>query len=262
MSDSIGIWLFVIAITLHNFPEGMAVGVGFAHGDMSAGLPLAVGIGIRVVVRDPDAVEGDARGSILDLLRMPVLWPILALMFVAYGPTAAIRGLWIGPYMADVHGLGTSQIGQATLIMGCAMIAGTFLIGPLDRLLGTQKWVCFGANLACGLLCLALAMSVGVSVGLSVTLCALIGLSGASYPVVIAHARAFVPPHLAGRGVTLLNLFGIGGAGIMQFGTAPLYRAVQQGAGVEAGYAALFGFFGLSALLGTLVYLWSRDAAR
>ncbi|MFU8815790.1 MAG: ZIP family metal transporter [Pseudomonadales bacterium] len=41
------IWLFVIAITLHNFPEGMAVGVGFAHGDVSAGLPLAVGIGLQ-----------------------------------------------------------------------------------------------------------------------------------------------------------------------------------------------------------------------
>ncbi|MEQ8858053.1 MAG: ZIP family metal transporter [Pseudomonadales bacterium] len=41
------IWLFVIAISLHNFPEGMAVGVGFAQGDVDSGLPLAVGIGIQ-----------------------------------------------------------------------------------------------------------------------------------------------------------------------------------------------------------------------
>ncbi len=27
------IWLFIIAITLHNFPEGMAVGVSFGGGD-------------------------------------------------------------------------------------------------------------------------------------------------------------------------------------------------------------------------------------
>ena len=40
------IWLFVIAITLHNFPEGMAVGVGFAGG-MENGVPLAVGIGLQ-----------------------------------------------------------------------------------------------------------------------------------------------------------------------------------------------------------------------
>lgn len=43
------IWLFVIAISLHNFPERMAVGVGVPHGDASAGLPLAVGIGIQNV---------------------------------------------------------------------------------------------------------------------------------------------------------------------------------------------------------------------
>jgi ZIP family zinc transporter len=41
------IWLFVIAITLHNFPEGMAVGVGFAGGDVANGLPLAIGIGLQ-----------------------------------------------------------------------------------------------------------------------------------------------------------------------------------------------------------------------
>ncbi|MDX1818296.1 MAG: ZIP family metal transporter [Marinobacter sp.] len=41
------IWLFVIAITLHNFPEGMAVGVGFAGGDVHNGYMLATGIGLQ-----------------------------------------------------------------------------------------------------------------------------------------------------------------------------------------------------------------------
>jgi len=41
------IWLFVIAITLHNFPEGMAVGVGFAGGNIDNGTSLAAGIGIQ-----------------------------------------------------------------------------------------------------------------------------------------------------------------------------------------------------------------------
>jgi ZIP family zinc transporter len=43
------IWLFVIAITLHNFPEGMAVGVGFAGGDVGNGTSLAIGIGLQNV---------------------------------------------------------------------------------------------------------------------------------------------------------------------------------------------------------------------
>ncbi|HEX7005513.1 MAG TPA: ZIP family metal transporter [Alphaproteobacteria bacterium] len=41
------LWLFVLAITLHNFPEGLAVGIGFAEGDIENGLPLALGIGLQ-----------------------------------------------------------------------------------------------------------------------------------------------------------------------------------------------------------------------
>ncbi|MDQ2089975.1 ZIP family metal transporter [Marimonas arenosa] len=41
------IWLFVFAITLHNAPEGMAVGVGFGGGDVAAGLQIALGIGVQ-----------------------------------------------------------------------------------------------------------------------------------------------------------------------------------------------------------------------
>lgn len=41
------VWLFVLAITLHNLPEGMAIGVSFANGDMSIGLPLTSAIAIQ-----------------------------------------------------------------------------------------------------------------------------------------------------------------------------------------------------------------------
>ncbi|ODP36324.1 ZIP family metal transporter [Sphingomonas turrisvirgatae] len=41
------IWLFVAAITLHNFPEGMAVGVSFGSGDMDQGRVTALGIGLQ-----------------------------------------------------------------------------------------------------------------------------------------------------------------------------------------------------------------------
>lgn len=41
------VWLFVFAITIHNLPEGLAVGVGFGGGDFAAGIMLAVGIGLQ-----------------------------------------------------------------------------------------------------------------------------------------------------------------------------------------------------------------------
>lgn len=41
------IWLFVIAIAIHNFPEGLAVGVATGSGDLSNGITLALGIGLQ-----------------------------------------------------------------------------------------------------------------------------------------------------------------------------------------------------------------------
>lgn len=41
------IWLFIIAITIHNFPEGLAVGVGFGDGNINDGIIIALGIGLQ-----------------------------------------------------------------------------------------------------------------------------------------------------------------------------------------------------------------------
>jgi len=44
-----GISLMILAITIHNFPEGMAVGVSFAGGDLTAALTLAAAIALQNV---------------------------------------------------------------------------------------------------------------------------------------------------------------------------------------------------------------------
>ncbi len=41
------VWLLVLAMTIHNFPEGLAVGVGVASGEASIRLPITIGIGIQ-----------------------------------------------------------------------------------------------------------------------------------------------------------------------------------------------------------------------
>ncbi len=62
------IWLFVIAITIHNFPEGLSVGVGFGSGNSGSGLALAIGIGLQnmpegLVVALALVAEGYRRGQ-------------------------------------------------------------------------------------------------------------------------------------------------------------------------------------------------------
>jgi ZIP family zinc transporter len=41
------VWLFVIAIAIHNFPEGLAVGVGFGGDNLANGIALTIGIGLQ-----------------------------------------------------------------------------------------------------------------------------------------------------------------------------------------------------------------------
>ncbi|MFW6068358.1 MAG: ZIP family metal transporter [Chloroflexota bacterium] len=41
------VWLFILAITLHNIPEGLAVGVGFGSGNLGNALTLMLAIGIQ-----------------------------------------------------------------------------------------------------------------------------------------------------------------------------------------------------------------------
>ena len=53
-----------------------------------------------------------------------------------------------------------------------------------------------------------------------------------TFPVIIAHARGFIPPNLAGRGVTLLYLFGIVGVGILQIVSGQFQTQVETAYGV------------------------------
>ena len=223
-----------------------------------AGVTLATAAAIGLLVRDPARVEGGAKGSVLDLLRMPVLWPVLIMMVVCYAPAAGLRGLWIGPYYADVFDASAAEIGTATLVMGLAMVAGSFAYGPLDRLLGTRKGLILGGNLLVGLCLLALWALPTTGGWTTLALFAGIGLFGASFPMVIAHGRAFVPAHLTGRGVTLLNFFGIAAPGIMQFATGAIHGSVAP-VPPSGPYAALFLFFALFVLAGCAVYAFSRD---
>jgi ZIP family zinc transporter len=89
------IWLFVLAITLHNLPEGMAIGVSFATGDMKVGLPLTSAIAIQ------DIPEGLAIALALRVTGISALRA--ALIAVGSGlmePLGAIIGLGISSSFA------------------------------------------------------------------------------------------------------------------------------------------------------------------
>ncbi|WP_432450388.1 MFS transporter [Aliiroseovarius marinus] len=262
---------------------GMVIGIG-SLGNIAGALPMALAVEqfgwraclwalaavtlvvaalIMIAVDNPPKAtseDGAQKGSVLDLLKMPALWAIFPIMFVNYTAAAGLRGSWAGPYLRDVYGLGTTGIGWATMAIALAMVIGSFAYGPLDRVFGTRKWVIFFGNLiAVGLVFLLWAAPDAGVWRVSLTMAA-IGLFAASFPLIMAHARSFYPPHLVGRGVTLLNMFGIGGVGIFQYASASVFRSAQgPDVAITAPYQAVFLFFAVPGLIGCLLYLFSQD---
>lgn len=112
------IWLFVIAITLHNFPEGLAVGVGFGAGESSGALALATGIGLQ------NMPEG--------------LVVAIALRNLSYTPLYALGVSTLTGLVEPVGGLiGASivSIAQPLLPWGLAVAAGAMLFIIVDEII-------------------------------------------------------------------------------------------------------------------------------
>jgi len=222
-----------------------------------AGVTALTAVALAVLVRDPPPV-GDARGSVIDILRNRAIWPILAMMAVCYAPQAGLRGLWVGPYFAEVHGYDARAIGQVSLWFGLAMVAGNFAYGPMERLFQSRKRVILGGNALAVVCLLGLWLFAAAPPWVATVLLVGLGLFGASFGIVIAHGRAFFPAHLMGRGVTLLNLFGILPIGIAQLITGRIHAGMAGGA-PEAPHAAIFLFFALTTSVGLAIYLLSQD---
>ena len=155
------IWLFIIAITLHNFPEGLAVGVGFGA---AAALPpdspefaaaiggavaLAIGIGLQnapegLAVAMPLMGEGYTRrkaiwiatatglvepvGGLLGVVAVAVFRPLLpfGLAFAA----GAMLFVICDEIIPETHGRGFAR--QATF----GVMVGFVVMMAMDNLLG------------------------------------------------------------------------------------------------------------------------------
>ena len=127
------VWLFVVAIILHNFPEGLAIGVAFAGPDLVGARALTVGIAIQ------DIPEG--------------LVVALALMSVGYSKRLSVSvGVFSGLVEPLAAVLGVALIGLSVHLLpwGLAIAAGAMLfvisheIIPESHREGHETWATSG----------------------------------------------------------------------------------------------------------------------
>lgn len=225
---------------------------------------VITGFALMALVRDPK-IEKNPHASVgfsgfIEALRLRKLWPIIPLVGMNYAPSVGILGLWAGPYLTDIYGADSLLIGHVALFMAIAVVTGSFIYGPLDTVFGTRKWVAVAGNTGSVLVVAFLALFPQSGIVSVTAALVLIGLFGASYALIMAHARAFLPPHLTGRGMTLLNFFSMGTVGVMQFLTGAVATAATVPGKPAVAYSALFGFYALMLGAAVVIYLFSRDA--
>ena len=225
-------------------------------------ITLIIAAAIWRFVRDPaqpdNQTQEEVKGGFLTIFRIRALWVVAPLLFFSYAAAAGLRGLWAGPYMQEIFSQTATGIGYVTLAMGAGMSIGSFLYGPLDRIFGTRKWVIIGGNAGTFICLILLAFLPNLTVISATLLLSLIGIFGMSYPLMMAHGRSFVPPHLLGRGVSMLNLCSIAGVGSLQALSSFAYDWGSQ-TNAASGYQMLYLFFAIPLFVATVIYLFSED---
>ena len=159
------------------------------------------------------------------------LWHVCAIQFVNYGTILAIVGLWAGPYLNDVHGMKGVVRGNVLLVINLAMLAGVLGYGVLERRLGSRKRAIAGGSVASAAVLLVLALWPGIGAWPAIGLLVAFTLTSAHIMLNHAHARAVLPDHLVGRGLTLQNVAVFFGVATMQGATGPHRRPLHRGRG-------------------------------
>ncbi|MGE3989068.1 MFS transporter [Pseudorhodoplanes sp.] len=236
-----------------------------------AGLVLAAAVLVTVVVRDDRQEASRARESLRDSLsgtlqavRIPSFWPVFALQLGSYSSFVVVVGLWGGPYLTHIYGYSLTERGNMLFVAVLAQIVGAMLWGPTDRLLNSYKIpVLTGHLLTAAAFGLAAVVGVFSPAALLVWFLA-IGLFPAVLPVLIAHGKSLFPPHLVGRGMTLMNIGTMGGVFVCQTVTGfiiDLFPPAGDGYALDA-YRSVFAFQAGFILLACLAYSFSSDPRR
>jgi MFS family permease len=234
-----------------------------------AGFVVACAILVALVVREDSADRTDigkretlreSLRGVLEVTRMPSFWPVFLMNVVAYSSYVLIVGLWGGPFLSDVYGYGLTARGDLLMLPAISHIIGVVVWGHVERYFGTYKpLVLAGALATAAALGLLAALGKPEPRTLAIWL-TVFGCLPAFIPVLIAHGRSFLPPHLIGRGMTLFNIGTMGGTFVVQLVSGALIELFPAQAGVYPldAYRLVFAAQALAIMVASAAYLTVR----
>jgi MFS family permease len=205
---------------------------------------------------------GDVLAGLRDVLRFKYLWPFVAIQFVVYPAQATMVGLWGGPYLNDVHGLGLGDRSWILLAMTAISVPLSFVIGSLDQRFNSRKYVVLALVAIMAATLLPLALGGGWPLWFATLMLCAFSATGSVIAVLHTHVRFSFPERLSGRGLATLNTAVMAGAYVMQQATGFLVEWLRGPATITPplAYQAVFGWMILSLAIGALAYCAVPDA--
>jgi sugar phosphate permease len=191
------------------------------------------------------------------ILATRQVWGIIALAFSAFAVQIAVRGLWGGPYLADVLGFDAIARGNVLLAMSAAGTLGAVVFGWLEaKGVPRLALILYGTFTVIGTYALFAALP-GPGAAATTVLFVLVGLSGPCTILLLAHARALFPDHLTARAITTVNVANFLGVSVMQIVPGWILGAFPavNGHPPEAAYRTMFAVLAATLALALAIFL-------
>ncbi len=236
-----------------------------------AGLTAIFALLLFLVVRDAPRGQAEAGhqreswGEVLIGLRAVLanreLWLVSVIQFVGYATVLTVVGLWGGPYLADVHGLDGVARGNVLLALNVAVLVGVSLYGRLDHYVSQRKWLIVAGALATAVILALLALLEEPDLWTATTLLLLFAAIGSYVMLNHAYARAVLPDHLIGRGLTFQNLAVFLGVAVIQSASGLIVGGFDNNAGEspELAYRWIFGFLAVLLVVAAAIFATARE---
>ena len=233
---------------------------------LGAGATLLSIVALMVWAKDAPGVQKleTQPGGFADIFRDLRFWRIALLNFATVGSLFAYQSLWAGPFLGEVLGLPAVVVGNFLLIMSGSITLGYVAAGFLGSRFDIAKVISVSAGVFTVVLCgLALFQASWPQWSL-VALFAAFGVSAAFAVLMFTQVRSIFPLHLTGRAVTAVNLFGLGGSALLQWGLGVLIGRFTLPSGVHPpqAYSSAFALSGGLCFAALLFYLPLLRTAR
>ncbi len=202
-------------------------------------------------------------GDLAYVYRDRLFWRVAPVCVVMPATTMAIQGLWAGPWLRDVAGLGPAAVANHLFIMALAMTAGFAFTAFLTDFLYRRFAIRPIAVLASGLGALLL-VQVGVVAELtSIALLLWIGIGALSSFISLSFAilSQHFPAEYSGRANTGLNVMVFSGSFAAQYAIGAIIDLWPPLAGGNYQPAAYQAAFGTMLAIEVVAFLWFFVAA-